>query len=86
MLNGTIVHDIFQKAAMSSDVSPERIQTFAAEALRSPSYLRQMYSLKLTQADMRQEVEEYLPSLSEWAKHYVHTSPLAGQKQLTLKL
>uniref|UniRef100_A0A8C1U619 DNA replication ATP-dependent helicase/nuclease DNA2 n=1 Tax=Cyprinus carpio TaxID=7962 RepID=A0A8C1U619_CYPCA len=86
MLNGTIVHDIFQKAAMSSDFSPERIQTFAAEALRSPNYLRQMYSLKLTQADMRQEVEEYLPSLSEWANHYVHMSPQAGQKQLTLKL
>ncbi|XP_048060691.1 DNA replication ATP-dependent helicase/nuclease DNA2 isoform X2 [Megalobrama amblycephala] len=86
MLNGTIVHDIFQKAAMSADFSPERIQTFASEALRSPNYLGQMYSLKLTQADMRQEVEEYLPSLSEWAKHYLHTSPQAGQKQLTLKL
>uniref|UniRef100_A0A8C1UL35 DNA replication ATP-dependent helicase/nuclease n=1 Tax=Cyprinus carpio TaxID=7962 RepID=A0A8C1UL35_CYPCA len=44
------------------------------------------YSLKLTQADMKQEVEEYLPSLSEWSKHYLHTSPQAGQKQLTLKL
>jgi len=44
------------------------------------------YSLQLTQADMRQEVEEYLPSLSEWAKHYLHTSPQAGQKELTLKL
>uniref|UniRef100_A0A8C1PFT5 DNA replication ATP-dependent helicase/nuclease n=1 Tax=Cyprinus carpio TaxID=7962 RepID=A0A8C1PFT5_CYPCA len=86
MLNGTIVHDIFQKAAMSSDFSLERIQTLAAEALRNPSYLGQMYSLKLTQADMKQEVEEYLPSLSEWSKHYLHTSPQAGQKQLTLKL
>lgn len=86
MLNGTIVHDIFQKAAMSSDFSPERIQMFAAEALRSPNYLGQMYSLKLNQADMRQEVEEYLPSLSEWAKQYLHTSPQAGKKQLTLKL
>ncbi|KTG04793.1 hypothetical protein cypCar_00001704 [Cyprinus carpio] len=44
MLNGTIVHDIFQKAAMSSDFSPERIQTFAAEALRSPNYLGQIPS------------------------------------------
>nr|XP_055027215.1 DNA replication ATP-dependent helicase/nuclease DNA2 [Misgurnus anguillicaudatus] len=86
MLNGTIVHDIFQKAAMSSDFSPERIQAFATEALKSPNYLGQMYSLKLTQADMRQEVEEYLPSLSEWAKQYLHTSPQAGRKQLTLKL
>uniref|UniRef100_A0A672SJL0 DNA replication ATP-dependent helicase/nuclease n=1 Tax=Sinocyclocheilus grahami TaxID=75366 RepID=A0A672SJL0_SINGR len=86
MLNGTIVHDIFQKAAMSSDFSLERIKTFAAEALRNPNYLGQMYSLKLTQADMKQEVEEYLPSLSEWSKHYLHTSPQAGKKQLALKL
>jgi len=42
MLNGTIVHDIFQKAAMSSDFSPERIQTFASDALRNPNYLGQM--------------------------------------------
>uniref|UniRef100_A0A672N518 DNA replication ATP-dependent helicase/nuclease n=1 Tax=Sinocyclocheilus grahami TaxID=75366 RepID=A0A672N518_SINGR len=82
MLNGTIVHDIFQKAAMSSDFSPERIQAFTVCLVLA--LIR--YSLKLTQADMRQEVEEYLPSLSEWAKHYVHTSPQAGQKQLTLKL
>uniref|UniRef100_A0A671QYG1 DNA replication ATP-dependent helicase/nuclease n=1 Tax=Sinocyclocheilus anshuiensis TaxID=1608454 RepID=A0A671QYG1_9TELE len=85
MLNGTIVHDIFQKAAMSSDFSLERIKTFAAEALRNPNYLGQMYSLKLTQADMKQEVEEYLPSLSEWSKHYLHTSPQAGQKQLKIE-
>lgn len=42
MLNGTIVHDIFQKAAMSSDFSSENIQTVATEALRSPNYLGQM--------------------------------------------
>ncbi|TRY90563.1 hypothetical protein DNTS_002676 [Danionella cerebrum] len=74
MLNGTIVHDIFQKAAMTMDFSAEKIYSFAKEALQSPNYLGQMYSLNLTQADMRQEVEDYLPSLSEWAKHYLQTS------------
>uniref|UniRef100_A0A671QYF2 DNA replication ATP-dependent helicase/nuclease n=1 Tax=Sinocyclocheilus anshuiensis TaxID=1608454 RepID=A0A671QYF2_9TELE len=69
MLNGTIVHDIFQKA----DCACLLLTLFR-------------YSLKLTQADMKQEVEEYLPSLSEWSKHYLHTSPQAGQKQLALKL
>ncbi|KAI4886215.1 hypothetical protein NFI96_005228 [Prochilodus magdalenae] len=86
MLNGTIVHDIFQKAAMSLNFSSEKLEQLASEALLSPNYLGQMYSLKLTQADMKQEVEEYLPALSEWAKDYLHTSPQAGQKQLTLKL
>ncbi|XP_017571287.2 DNA replication ATP-dependent helicase/nuclease DNA2 [Pygocentrus nattereri] len=86
MLNGTIVHDIFQKAAMSLDFSPETLEKLASEALLNPNYLGQMYSLKLTQADMKGEVEEYLPALSGWANDYLHTSALAGQKQLTLKL
>lgn len=44
------------------------------------------YSLKLTQADMKQEVEEYLPAIAEWAKDYLSTSPQARQKQLTFRL
>ncbi|XP_034158646.2 DNA replication ATP-dependent helicase/nuclease DNA2 isoform X1 [Pangasianodon hypophthalmus] len=86
MLNGTIVHDIFQKAAMSLDFSPEMLEKLASEALLNPNYLGQMYSLKLTQADMKQEVEEYLPAIAEWAKDYLHTSLQARQKQLTLRL
>ncbi|XP_066536208.1 DNA replication ATP-dependent helicase/nuclease DNA2 [Hoplias malabaricus] len=86
MLNGTIVHDIFQKAAMSLDFSSQKLEKLANDALLNPNYLGQMYSLKLTQADMKQEVEEYLPALSDWAKDYLNTSPQAGQKQLTLKL
>uniref|UniRef100_A0A672SIU9 DNA replication ATP-dependent helicase/nuclease n=1 Tax=Sinocyclocheilus grahami TaxID=75366 RepID=A0A672SIU9_SINGR len=82
MLNGTIVHDIFQKAAMSSDFSLERIKTFDFACISLTLF---RYSLKLTQADMKQEVEEYLPSLSEWSKHYLHTSPQAGKKQLKIE-
>ncbi|TSK22614.1 DNA replication ATP-dependent helicase/nuclease DNA2 [Bagarius yarrelli] len=86
MLNGTIVHDIFQKAAMSLDFSPEKLEKLASEALLRPNYLGQMYSLKLTQADMKQELEEYLPAIAEWAKDYLHTSHQTRQKQLTLRL
>lgn len=42
MLNGTIVHDVFQKAAMSLDFSPEKLENLANEALLSPNYLGQM--------------------------------------------
>ncbi|XP_053357959.1 DNA replication ATP-dependent helicase/nuclease DNA2 [Clarias gariepinus] len=86
MLNGTIVHDIFQKAAMSLDFSPEKLEKLASEALLRPNYLGQMYSLKLTQADMKQEVEEYIPAIAEWAKDYLCTSQQARQKQLSLRL
>uniref|UniRef100_A0A674F6G4 DNA replication ATP-dependent helicase/nuclease n=1 Tax=Salmo trutta TaxID=8032 RepID=A0A674F6G4_SALTR len=80
MLNGTIVHEIFQKAAMSGDFSMERLQLLANQALLSPNYLGDMYTLKLTQEDMKQEIWEYLPALTDWARDYLHTSPQAGKK------
>ncbi|KAK3554178.1 hypothetical protein QTP70_019104, partial [Hemibagrus guttatus] len=86
MLNGTIVHDIFQKAAMSLDFSPEKLDKLASDALLSPNYLGQMYSLNLTQAVLKQELEEYLPAIAEWAKDHLHTSHQTRQKQLTLRL
>ncbi|KAL2083251.1 hypothetical protein ACEWY4_021024 [Coilia grayii] len=86
MLTGTIVHDIFQKAAMSMDFSEETLKKLAEDALLSPNYLAQIYSLSLSQEDIRQDVEEYLPCLSEWARDYLDTSSQAGNKPLTLKL
>ncbi|XP_041921126.1 DNA replication ATP-dependent helicase/nuclease DNA2 isoform X1 [Alosa sapidissima] len=86
MLTGTIVHEIFQRAAMSMNFSEERLKKLAQDALLSPNYLGQIYSLSLPQEDIRQGVEEYLPSLSEWAKDYLDSSSHSGNKPLTLKL
>ncbi|XP_061089148.1 DNA replication ATP-dependent helicase/nuclease DNA2 isoform X1 [Conger conger] len=86
MLNGTIVHEIFQKAAMSRDFSLEMLQHFASQALLGPQYLGEMYSLKLTEVDMQQGIQEYLPSLSDWANSYLSGSPQARSKQLTIHL
>uniref|UniRef100_A0A4W5RRG7 DNA replication ATP-dependent helicase/nuclease n=1 Tax=Hucho hucho TaxID=62062 RepID=A0A4W5RRG7_9TELE len=84
MLNGTIVHEIFQKAAMSGDFSMERLQLLANQALLSPNYLGDMYTLKLTQGDMKQEIWEYLPALTEWARDYLHTSPQDSACSITV--
>uniref|UniRef100_A0AAY5EKR0 DNA replication ATP-dependent helicase/nuclease DNA2 n=1 Tax=Electrophorus electricus TaxID=8005 RepID=A0AAY5EKR0_ELEEL len=73
MLNGSVVHDVFQKAAMSLDFSLGKLEELASEHVPLCYAIR--YSLKLTQADMKQEVEEYLPALAEWAKDYLYTSP-----------
>ncbi|KAJ8364964.1 hypothetical protein SKAU_G00137950 [Synaphobranchus kaupii] len=86
MLNGTIVHEIFQKAAMSHDFSLEKLQQFTTQAIHGPKYLGEMYSLNLTEAEMQQGIEEYLPSLTDWAKSYLSDSPQAGSKQLTINL
>ncbi|KAM6977889.1 DNA replication ATP-dependent helicase/nuclease DNA2 [Aplochiton taeniatus] len=86
MLNGTMVHEIFQRAAVAQDFSLETLTQLANNALRSPNYLSDMYVLRVSQEDMRQEVFNYLPSLRDWAAQYLHSSPQAGQKQINLKL
>ncbi|KAJ8264584.1 hypothetical protein GJAV_G00150980 [Gymnothorax javanicus] len=85
-LNGMLVHEVFQKAAVSQGFSKKKLKGITSRALRGPQFLREMYSLKLTEPDVRQGVEEYFPSLSEWAKSYLDDSPQARTKQLAIKL
>ncbi|XP_011607896.1 DNA replication ATP-dependent helicase/nuclease DNA2 [Takifugu rubripes] len=78
MLNGTMVHDVFQKAATAKDFSSESLSKLASEALCSPQYLPDMYCLGVSQEEMKQELDVYLPSLEHWAKDYLNpTSPKA---------
>lgn len=86
MLTGTIVHEIFQRAAMSMDFSEEKLKRLAEDALVNPLYLSQIYSLSLCLEEVKQGVEEYLPSLSDWARDFLASSPQAGNKLLVLKL
>ncbi|GLD58312.1 DNA replication ATP-dependent helicase/nuclease DNA2 [Lates japonicus] len=71
MLNGTMVHEVFQRAAMAKDFSLETLSKLADQALHSPQYLGDMYSLGVCQEEMKQELHDYLPSLEHWAKEYL---------------
>lgn len=42
MLNGTMVHEVFQRAATAKDFSSETLSKLADEALHSPRYLGDM--------------------------------------------
>lgn len=42
MLNGTIVHEVFQRAARAKDFSLETLTKMADQALCSPQYLVDM--------------------------------------------
>lgn len=42
MLTGTIVHEIFQKAAMAMDFSEEKLKKLAENSLLNSDYLGQM--------------------------------------------
>uniref|UniRef100_A0A3B5AA44 DNA replication ATP-dependent helicase/nuclease DNA2 n=1 Tax=Stegastes partitus TaxID=144197 RepID=A0A3B5AA44_9TELE len=67
MLNGTMVHEVFQRAATAKDFSLEKLSKLADEALQGPRYLGDMYALGVSQEEMKQELHDYLPSLQHWA-------------------
>uniref|UniRef100_A0A3B4GFA3 DNA replication ATP-dependent helicase/nuclease DNA2 n=1 Tax=Pundamilia nyererei TaxID=303518 RepID=A0A3B4GFA3_9CICH len=83
MLNGTMVHEVFQRAATAKDFSSEMLSKLADEALHSPRYLGDMYSLGVTQEEMKQELHDYLPSLEHWAKEYLNSQT---PKAISLKM
>uniref|UniRef100_UPI0037E76A1C DNA replication ATP-dependent helicase/nuclease DNA2 n=1 Tax=Semicossyphus pulcher TaxID=241346 RepID=UPI0037E76A1C len=83
MLNGTMVHEVFQRAATAKDFSMETLSKLADQALHSPRYLGDMYSLGVTQEEMKQELHDYLPSLEHWARDYL-SSPTP--KAINLKI
>uniref|UniRef100_H3D8F0 DNA replication ATP-dependent helicase/nuclease n=1 Tax=Tetraodon nigroviridis TaxID=99883 RepID=H3D8F0_TETNG len=74
MLNGTMVHDVFQKAATAKDFSSVTLSRLADQALHSPQYLPDMYRLGVSQEEMKQELHDYMPSLEHWAKEYLSPS------------
>ncbi|XP_040218108.1 DNA replication ATP-dependent helicase/nuclease DNA2 [Rana temporaria] len=73
MLIGTMLHDIFQKAT-TRGFGGDILQKLALQSAHVPKYLKEMYQLNLSQADLMQEVEEYLPSFQKWASDSVITT------------
>ncbi|XP_053305903.1 DNA replication ATP-dependent helicase/nuclease DNA2 [Spea bombifrons] len=66
MLIGTMLHDIFQRAT-TQGFTQEILQELALQAVHGPKYLKEMYQLNLNQAEIMDEVQEYLPSFIKWA-------------------
>uniref|UniRef100_A0AAQ4R859 DNA replication ATP-dependent helicase/nuclease DNA2 n=1 Tax=Gasterosteus aculeatus aculeatus TaxID=481459 RepID=A0AAQ4R859_GASAC len=71
MLNGTMVHEVFQRAATAKDFSLATLSRMADQAL--------LFRLE----EMKQELQDYLPSLEHWAKEYL-SSPTP--KSISLKI
>ncbi|XP_043912886.1 DNA replication ATP-dependent helicase/nuclease DNA2 [Protopterus annectens] len=86
MLVGSAMHDIFQKAGTTSGFEEANLQKLARKTVQDPKYLKEIYSLKLNPAEVMQEVDDYLPSLLNWARNFLASSPQATSPQLNLTL
>ncbi|NXP97282.1 DNA2 nuclease, partial [Vidua macroura] len=70
MLVGTILHDIFQQS-VTNNLTQEKVRELANKIVYGQKYLKEMYLLNLKQAQIMQEVEEYLPSFIKWAEDFM---------------
>ncbi|NXE64417.1 DNA2 nuclease, partial [Calcarius ornatus] len=70
MLVGTILHDIFQQS-VTNDLTQEKVQELANKIVYGQKYLKEMYLLNVKQAQIMQEIEEYLPSFFKWAEDFM---------------
>ncbi|KAM6183104.1 DNA replication ATP-dependent helicase/nuclease DNA2 [Erethizon dorsatum] len=85
MLIGTVLHEVFQRAISDSFV-PEKLRQLAFQTVQEIRHLKEMYRLNLSQDEIKQEVEEYLPSLSKWAGDFMHKSVLTDFPKMQLSL
>uniref|UniRef100_A0A8C9QEN2 DNA replication ATP-dependent helicase/nuclease n=1 Tax=Spermophilus dauricus TaxID=99837 RepID=A0A8C9QEN2_SPEDA len=86
MLIGTILHEVFQKAISSKSFTPEKLQELSCQIVQEIKHLKEMYRLNLNPDEVKQEVEEYLPSFSKWAGDFMHQSTSTDFPQMQLSL
>ncbi|XP_053442367.1 DNA replication ATP-dependent helicase/nuclease DNA2 isoform X2 [Nycticebus coucang] len=85
MLIGTVLHEVFQKA-ISDNFAPDKLQELAFQTIQETKHLKEMYRLNLNQDEIKQEIEEYLPSLSKWAGDFMHKDISTDFPQMRLSL
>ncbi|XP_054379343.2 DNA replication ATP-dependent helicase/nuclease DNA2 isoform X5 [Pongo abelii] len=85
MLIGTVLHEVFQKA-INNSFAPEKLQELAFQTIQEIRHLKEMYRLNLSQDEIKQEVEDYLPSFCKWAGDFMHKNTSTDFPQMQLSL
>uniref|UniRef100_A0A2K5Y674 DNA replication ATP-dependent helicase/nuclease DNA2 n=1 Tax=Mandrillus leucophaeus TaxID=9568 RepID=A0A2K5Y674_MANLE len=85
MLIGTVLHEVFQKA-INNSFAPEKLQELAFQTIQEIRHLKEMYRLNLSQDEIKQEVEDYLPSFCKWAGDFMHKNASTDFPQMQLSL
>lgn len=80
MLVGSIAHELFQKAVArrgSKDVMLEILN----KLLQRNDFLHDMYSLKATEVEVKEQLLKLLPNISRWVELYMTMRPSASEKK-----
>ncbi|CAH1801027.1 unnamed protein product [Owenia fusiformis] len=72
MLNGTVLHEIFQKSVIEKNLTTSKILKIGEDLLKENSILHDMYALGVTETQMMEEVVKSAPQILAWKnKHMI---------------
>ncbi|KAK8783277.1 hypothetical protein V5799_010358 [Amblyomma americanum] len=80
MLVGSIAHELFQKVVARRG-SKDAMLEILNKLLQRNDFLHDMYSLKVTEVEVREQLLKLLPNISCWVESYMTTKPSASEKK-----
>ncbi|XP_071490385.1 DNA replication ATP-dependent helicase/nuclease DNA2-like [Diadema antillarum] len=66
MLLGSLLHEVFDQALQKSQFQKAQLMQLARDVLKQPSFLLDMYSLKIDEQNLLEDVEAYAESIKRW--------------------
>ncbi len=63
MFIGTLVHELLQESLKEKAESRQHLEDLLSRSLRRPSVLHDLLTLKMSEEEIRREVEAFLPHI-----------------------
>ncbi|XP_041474076.1 DNA replication ATP-dependent helicase/nuclease DNA2-like [Lytechinus variegatus] len=75
MLLGSLLHEVFDQAILKNQFQKPQLMQIARDILKQPAFLCDMYSLKVDEENLLEEVEEYADTIKRWSDSYLGSKP-----------
>jgi len=83
MLVGTMVHQLFQDVLDKKEYKKENITDMMNNMIQSPSMIREMAYLGLTEDEMRKSIHPFINHIQYFVKKYIHGEKIAQPEPST---
>ncbi|XP_030830072.1 DNA replication ATP-dependent helicase/nuclease DNA2 [Strongylocentrotus purpuratus] len=75
MLLGSLLHEVFDQAILKKEFQKAQLMRIASDILKQPAFLCDMYSLKVDEDNLLEEVGEYADTIKRWSDTYLGSNP-----------
>ena len=71
MLVGSLTHQLFQDVVKDKITSQDKLQALVKHLMAQPSILRDMYGLGVSEAEIYEDMNNFLPRIHSWSQRYL---------------